>query len=318
MKEPIFNKIFFIIFFLLISIKNSTQSELIELNMIADANLNATASFASFDQQQYLYFLYDMNPFFNDNNFRTGAIFKLTSKHRFNSYDISYSFFSKKIDTINSTDLTWNEMYIFWRYTLDYISQRTIDNEYDHFIKINRTLLKQKNLNTLVLRIKVYNKKGDLTIENLLSLSEDIQKALYNKTKNYIYNKNLGDNLNKNNNINYHNNYNNHNYNNNNNYHKNNNNYHNDIYHNNNNYHKDYYNNNYNYNYGNKKYYDKAHYNYHFHRYKKGFHFHNVGFTYAGIIFGQIWTIVFILYCTVNRRKLNNNRLAVIVGNIQQ
>jgi hypothetical protein len=311
MKGPFFNKIFLLAFFLLISIKKTTQSENIELNMIADASLNATASFASFEHQNYLYFLYDMNPFFKDNNFRTSAVFKLTSKERFYRNDINYSFLSKKIDEIKSTDIIGNGAYIYWRYLYEnVIAQKTLDNEYDHYININRTQLKQNNFNTLVLRIKVSFKKGDLTIENLFSLPKDIKNSLYNKTNNNIFNQNLRDSLNKDNynNNNYHkNNYNNINHN-----------YQNDYYNNNNNY-KDYYNNNNynNYNYGKNKYYGKTHYHYHtYHR--KHFHLHNIGLSYAGIIFAQIWSIIFILYCIVNRRKVNNNRFAVIVGNVQQ
>jgi hypothetical protein len=277
--------------------------------MIADANLNATASFASFEKQFYLYFLYDINPFLKDNNFRTSAIFKLTSKQRFYTYDISYSFLNKKIDTINSTDLTGNRVFINWIYLTDVIANRTLAKEYDHYININinKLFLKQNNFNTLVIRFKVLNKKGDLTIENLLSLPEDIKKAINNKKNNYIYNKNLMDSLNKdNNNNNYHkNNYNNINQN-----------YQNGINYNNN---KDYFNNNLNYNDGKNKYYSNSYYHYHYHtHHNKHFHFHNIGLIYTGIIFAQIWTIIFILYCIVNRRKVNNNRFAVIVGNMQQ
>ena len=75
MKGPFFNKIFLLAFFLLISINKTTQSENIELNIIADASLNATASFASFEQNNYLYFLYDMNPFFKDNNISEQVLF---------------------------------------------------------------------------------------------------------------------------------------------------------------------------------------------------------------------------------------------------
>ena len=300
MKGPFFNKIFLLAFFLLISINKTTQSENIELNIIADASLNATASFASFEQNNYLYFLYDMNPFFKDNNFRTSAVFRLTSKERFYRNDINYSFLSKKIDEIKSTDIIGNGAYIYWRYLYEnVIAQKTLDNEYDHYININRTQLKQNNFNTLVLRIKVSFKKGDLTIENLFSLPKDIKNLLYNNTINNIFNQNLRDSLNKDN------------YNNNN-YHKNN---YNNINHN---YHNDYYYNN-NKNYGNNKYYGNSNYYYHFHtHHNKRYHFHNIGFTYAGIIFAQIWSIIFILYCIVNRRKVNNNRFAVIVGNIQQ
>jgi hypothetical protein len=310
MKGPFFNKIFLLVFFLVISINKTTQSENFELKMIADASLNATASFASFERQNYLYFLYDLNPFLKDNNFRTDTNFKLTSKNKFYSYDISYTFLHKKIGTINSTDIIGNRVYINWRYLADVIANRTLADEYDHYININnnnKLFLKQNNFNTLVLRIKVMNKKGDLTIENLLSLPEDIKKAINNKKNNYIYNKNLMDSLNKDNN--------------NNNYHKNNNNnnqnYHNGIYYNNNN--KDYFNNNNNYNYGNNKYYSNSYYHYHYHtHHNKHFHFHNIGLIYTGIIFAQIWTIIFILYCIVNRRKVNNNRFAVIVGNMHQ
>jgi len=300
MKGPFFNKIFLLAFFLLISINKTTQSENIELKMIADASLNATASFASFENQDYLYFLYDINPFLKDNYFRNSAVFKLTSKQRFYTYDISYSFLNKKIDSINSSDIIGNKVYIYWRYLTDVIANRTITYEYDHYININRLSLKQSNCNTLVIRVKVLNKKGDLTMENLLSLPEDIKEAINNKLNSNTYNKNLRDSLNKNN------------YNNN--YHKNN--YYNN-YNNNNNYHKDYYNNNFNYNYGNNKHYGNEHYHFHFHHNKR-YHFHNIGFSYAGVIFAQIWCIIFILYCIVNRRKVNNNRFAVIVGNIQQ
>lgn len=298
MKGPFFNRIFFFAFFLLISINKTTQSENIELNMIPDASLNASATFVSFDHN-YLYFLYDMKPFFADNNFRTSAIFKLTSKKRFYSYDLSYFPSSKKIDKINSKDLIGNQVNIYWRYLVDVITQRTVNDEYDHYLKIKRSSLQTNNVNTLIIRINVLNKRGDLTIENLLSLSEDVEKSLYNKTNNYIINKNLRDSLTKNN-------------------YNNNHNYHNDIYNNNNNYHKNYYYNNNKYNYGNYKNNGNIHYSYYLGTHHKRFYFHNIGFNFAGIIFAQIWFIVFILYCIVNRRKPNNNRIAVIVRNMPQ
>ena len=64
--------------------------------------------------------------------------------------------------------------------------------------------------------------------------------------------------------------------------------------------------------------YHPFNYYFNYHRYHKHHYIRfNAGFVCLGVILGQIWLIIFILYCIVNRKK-QNTRLAVIVGNIQQ
>lgn len=307
MKNPIKLNIYLFFLLLLILIKNSDHAE---IKMIPDAYMNATAAFVELDsleRSSFLYFSFDYD-YHNQMNKKQIdiAYFKITTELLLSKSDISYDFFMKKQEDITIKDLYNVGNPIFWR-KIDYYYKEKNGNEYDYYIKIQKYGIN----NSLIIRIPFLKNKGQITIENLYSIPDDILKKFTNKGKNNIslywsdqnnghkndrknllpvpphpynehYNNNPWNDWNADNNKN-----------------KNNNNV----------IITKYPNNNHLYN-------DDYYYNYH--RYHKHHHIRfNTGFLFLGVILGQIWLIVFVLYCIVNRKK-QNTRLAVIVGNIQQ
>jgi hypothetical protein len=306
MKNQIKINIYLFFLLLLISIKNSDQAE---IKMIPDAYMNATAAFVALDSLEkspFLYFSFDYGYHNQMNKEQIDiAYFKITAELLLFERDINYEFFMKKQEDITTKDL-YNSRNIgntiFWR-KIDYYYKETNGNEYDYYIKIKKYGIK----NTLIIRIPFLKNQGQIMIENIYSIPYDILNKFTNKGKINI----SLDWKNQNND------------------HKN------DRktlipphpyigHYNNNNWNDWNFNNNKNINNNNviiTKYPNNYHpYNYYFnyHRYHKHHYIRfNAGFVCLGVILGQIWLIIFILYCIVNRKK-QNTRLAVIVGNIQQ
>jgi hypothetical protein len=308
MKNQIKLNIYLFFLLLLISIKNSDQAE---IKMIPDAYMNATAAFVALDSLEkspFLYFSFDYGYHNQMNKEQIDiAYFKITTELLLLERDINYEFFMKKQEDITTKDL-YNSRNIgntiFWR-KIDYYYKETNGNEYDYYIKIKKYGIK----NTLIIRIPFLKNQGQIMIENIYSIPDDILNKFTNKGKINISldwkNQNNG--------------------------HKN------DRktllpipphpyigHYNNNNWNDWNFNNNKNINNNNviiTKYPNNYHpFNYYFnyHRYHKHHYIRfNAGFVCLGVILGQIWLIIFILYCIVNRKK-QNTRLAVIVGNIQQ
>ena len=253
--------IFPILFFLLISFKKVINSSNFEIAIIPDANLNATAAFASLGEskEEFLYFSFDFN-YHNQvsQKEKNVAFFKITTELNFSYQDINYILIDKNQEEINCTYFKSTNK-IFWK-PCQIIPTEKIYNEYNYFIQINK--YGEKNIkNTLILRIPILKRKGDITIENLYSLPEEIlEKA--NKYKNF----------------------------------------------------------------NNWPIRDKNDMNIHSveiippshirkHHYKYYYYEHNELFSIFGVILGVIWISILFLYCKVNRR--NKNKLAVVIGNIQ-
>lgn len=176
--------IFFVITIsLFISFKKTVQSSNFDIKIIPDANLNATAAFASLEDSndEFLYFSYDFN-YHNQVSERDKDVsfFKITTGLNFSLKDINYLLVDKRQEEINSTYFDSNNK-IFWK-PCYLISTEKIFNEYNYYIQINKL---GENKNTLILRIPILKKVGDITIENVYSntLPEEIlDKA--NKYKN--------------------------------------------------------------------------------------------------------------------------------------
>ena len=285
---------------ILISINIISPSE---IKIIPDANLNATSAFASLqdiEKPDFLYFTFDFNYHNNiPNKEKDEAYFKITTELFLTYRDFQFTFLEKKQEEVILEDLVPQEKYIFWKYAY-LISNEKDNNEYNYYLQINRRVDKNTK-NTLVLKIPVDKKEGQITVENLFSLPEEVlekkntfknvnnwpkyninenkddkyhHRTEYNEYKNNIYNKpekTL------------------HNYNGYNNY--------------DNNYHQK-----------NKIFYPPKNHRYHWYY---GYYriFYSL-FLYLGIILFNIWVAIFILYCIVNRRK--KPQLAIVVGNIQQ
>ena len=285
MKGLINNPLLFI--FLLFIYINCQSPQDIEFKMIPSAYLNATASYATFDKDKFfLYFTFDLDFHKNVSKEKDVACFKISTSSQINSKDIEYAFFDKKIEQVNVTDLDIKNI-ILWHY--GYIANKEKTNyDFNYYIKI-RLVGEDKSKSTLIIKINVLNKKGDLTLENIfvpldekkLKLNDikDVNKLFPDlKPMKKYYNKSYP--------------YRNHTI---------------------NNYYG--YNNQYNHLPNNYHY----HYNYHnYHRRKYRRVYRNIDFSILGILLFQVWILVFILYCIVNIRKPENNRNVVIIGNIQQ
>ena len=280
--------------FLLSSINKSEQNE---INVIPDAHLNATAAFVdlgSMKKDRYLYFSYDFDYHRKVNSnqglkMRNTAYFTITTDF---SLELNYIEYMKIFDLkkqelyIEREDIYWNKEYI--------LKKQKNGNDFIYHIEITAFTVK-----TIILRIPFLKNEGQITIENIDYIPQK------NSEKNEIENRqNYGKQFTYRSNQN--------------------NNYNNNIDKINelppplnpsNNMEQNQFNQYHNYNYPNNYHYND---NYHIHKiHHYHYTFYNPFFSLIGIVLLQMWIIIFILYCLVNRRK-KNERINVVVGIIQQ
>ena len=176
-----FNNILLFFFLLLTTINNTNQNE---VKIIPDASLNATATYISLDivdETDFLYFSFDFD-FHNQVNQKQKNIadFKISTELELSSSDIEFAIVNKKQEEINSTMLDIDNN-ILWRscYFLNKVNNGNISNYYTEITnKFNNY-----NINTLVLRIPFLENEGEIIIENLLSLPDEMK---FRKKKNEI------------------------------------------------------------------------------------------------------------------------------------
>ena len=236
--------------------------------------MNTTATYISLRDstiRKYVYFSYDFSQEKNNDI----AFFKITSDSALSHSNIQFLFTNKNLNEITYDDLERN--YNNWYFIRGYnFKKEKTEQGFDSYLKIGRFF---KDKKTLVLRLDVDGLKGEITIENLESLSED--NKLY---KNYNYKEKGQEN-----------------------------NYYNNQY---DNYHKHVINNERRY-YNNENDIHNRYYHYH-----KDWRAHSHDTIYEtsqlkviyGVIIAQVWTIILVLYCLVNRRK-KNVQYAVSINN---
>lgn len=258
-----------LIFFLLFLLINYINSESLTIKLIPDANLNATAAFAdleSFEKDNYLFFSFDFN-YHNQvpHKEKDIAYFKITSELFFTYSDFKFYFLDKKQEEVTYSDIDLQN-YNLWKHCY-LISREKENNEYDYYIQIQRYGEKDKK-NTVIIGIPIYKKKGQITVENLYSLPENVleKKNKFSNFNNWPKNHEYHSNLNNNNNYKY------------------------------------------DYNYRD--------YHYRYHRHYEYRLFGNSGLCFIGILLLQLWIVIFVIYCLVNRRK--KSQLAIVIGNIPQ
>ena len=276
-------KLILFTYFLFITIKRTVQSPSIVIKIIPDAYLNATAAFASFEDNQdsdYLYFSYDfiyhnkVNPKELDK-----VYFKLTTDYLFSNRDLRYIILDKKQEEVTSEDLDPKNN-ILWKQCFLLNTLKT-NNEYNYYINVHRISAEKNAKNTIIFRFPVVkNNKGQIEIENLYSFPEEIlEKKNLNQNFNSwpkINDKDMNMNMNR-----------------------------------------DYYKNpepiepnHINKNYNHHHYHQKRLFKYLLH------HRHCSYFSFIlGTIFTQIWMVLFVLYFIVNRRK--KSHLAIVINNVQ-
>ena len=283
------------LFILLISIYNVSP---FEIKIIPDANHNATAAFVLLEDLEklgFLYFSFDFN-YHNQvpQKIKDVAFFKITTELELFDLDFQYIFSEKNLEDINSANLLLDlrKNNNFWKYSLLF-SKEKVNNEYNYYIQINRFV--ETKAKTLILRIPVAKKEGQLTIENLMSFPKEVEKKV-NEIKNHHFRPKIEHNLGKNNM---------------------------DILEDDKRYHYNKYHDNY-YKYHsirpnhNGQYYTHIHFlkPHKHYRYGKNIRIIRIVLFTLGSILSQIWIVIFVLYCLVNRKK--KEQLAIVIGNMQQ
>ena len=277
--------IFYISLFCIIKSQNS-KAIIKEIN---PHYYNTTATFISLpnsDIKKYAYFSFDIT----DKNIKDTVYFKITTDSALYHSNINYYLFEKEIDKISGKDV--EGIYYYFIKGANFRKEKT-EQGYDSYLKFEH--LNRYNRKTLLIRIDVEKMKGDISIENLEKYPEDnslINNNNYNKNNYNNNNKNKYNNYNKNN-------YGHHNY---------------DRY---NNHHHEVINNEQRY-YNNQDNYNRY---YHYHK-EWRYHSHDRINEYSsfkilyGIVLLQVWFVIMILYCLVNRKKRNNQIVVGINNNI--
>lgn len=163
------------LFYTLISIIIITQTTSFEIIIIPDASHNATAAFASLDELKnidFLFFKFDLKYHNQVNqNKKDEVYFKITTELSLSGRDFRHIFLDKILEEVNSTDLDDNN-HIVWKYG-SLLSKEKTGNDYNYYIHIKKFGVKIKG-NTLIIRIPILKNEGQITIENLFSLPEEI------------------------------------------------------------------------------------------------------------------------------------------------
>ena len=145
------------------------------IKYIPDATFNATAAFADLDGTQkndFLFFSFDFDYHSEvKSNEKYLAFFKINTDFKLLA-SIKYTFINKEIDKINQTDIDIADKQRLWKMSLP-VNVKSIGNENEYYVKITK-FGPQNSKHTAILGIPVYKNKGQITIENVLILPEDI------------------------------------------------------------------------------------------------------------------------------------------------
>ena len=261
--------IYFSIFISSIKTEDTQQNEFYH---IVDGSLNGTAKFVSLSTisavKKDLYFTFDFDYHYNAlSSNKDIAYFKLTSPLEYYKTDerillskpIRFIFLEQKWTEIKQLDsLELNKK--FWAPTTLIFFQKDNYGNYEYFISVKRSF----NQKTLLLKVPTLGETtGDIVIENLITLPENLQKSLTN-----------------------------------------------------NHFNRDFYS-------GNRKYgrnhlhgNNYQHQNQHQHQHvrENGNYYLSGWGACLGVILGQIWIVVLILYCLVNRRRKTITGFSVVVN----
>ena len=285
MKEMPSINILLSILYLFISFNISKESPSSEIKIIPDAYQNATAAFVLLDDLEeetkdfYLYFKFDFDYHSQiTQNRKNKAFFKLTTEFELSPFQIQGIFLDKALEEVKLADIYNNG---HWK-QIPYTFREQIYNEYNYYFIIynkHHEYEEDNNRKTLIFRILINKKQGQLTLENLLTLPEIVLESLKNKKNNNLREQN------------YH--------------------------HWQQDPNKNYNNYNYNYDYYHNNYYDRKHEALHKYYYRNRYYFDIINCCiFLGFLLGNIWFVILVLYFLVNRKK--KTTLAVVVGNIRQ
>ena len=274
--KHLFSRLFllYIYFSVFISSIKTEDSQQNEFHHIIDGSLNGTAKYVSLTtiskNKQNLFFTFDFSYHYDTlTTNKDTTYFKLTTPIEFinknNPYltkTISFIFSKKKWSELKTVeDLKLKKIY--WIPARMIYYQKDNYSNFEYYIEVKRFFNEHK---TLILKVPISGQTtGDITVENLVTLPENIQ----NLAKNNYFNRHFyGNDINtRKNNL---------------------------------------YGNNYQY----------QHHHHSRYQYGKG----NQIFTFSGwaailgAVLGQIWIVILVLYCLVNRRKKNITGFSVVVN----
>ena len=176
MKVHISSKIFYIFLILLVSIS------CFDIKYIPDSTYNATAAFAFLDgtqENKYVYFSFDFD-YHNQmkKKQKNIAYFKINSDFNTSLVDIRYTIINKEWDKIDSKDIDEQR---FWKMAMLVFGENNVYGS-ENYVRINK-FRSHRSKNTAVLRITVPKKEGQITIENLYPLPEEILAKKQRKRK---------------------------------------------------------------------------------------------------------------------------------------
>lgn len=186
MKNPTYHLFLLYIYFsIFISSINTEDSQETEFYHIIDGSLNGTAKYVSLasisEDVKYLYFTFDFDYHYNSlSSNKDSVYFKLTTPLEFIKKNNPY--LTKSVSFIFS-EKNWNEIETlddlklkkkFWIPTYMIFYQKDNYGNYEYYIGVKKYFNDQK---TLVLRVPTLgNTKVDITVENLISLPENVKK----------------------------------------------------------------------------------------------------------------------------------------------
>ena len=268
-KRTICNLVIYYIFIFSYLIKaQSTKTSSIIIEEIYPSYYNTTSAFISLtnsNAKKYVYFTFD----FSNIKPKNIAYFKITTDSMLYYTNIQYIFTNKNMGEINYSYLEGRNQFWFFIKGHNFRKEKS-EQGFDSYLTIEKN--KNADGTILVIRIDIDKLKGDIIAENLESLP--IEDKSLTKNNKYQYNNNYDYNHNNRHDIN------------------------------------DAHNNaviNNEKRYSSKEIHDKY---YHYHK-EWRYHSHEriqevepIRITY-GIIMAQIWLIILVLYCIINRRKKN-------------
>lgn len=171
-----------LLLFILFSFTFEIETENIILRPVWSGYLNVTASFITqniYQSSKYIYFYFDFD--FNHRMYKAQsdiAYFHLTTKSQYFinsdlSKSVSQFFTDKDPQELKSSEIVnakWEKSTMVYKYKVNNYNDFTT-----YYYKITRPS-SDKSKQNLILRIPILNRKGAITIENLINLPPSIEK----------------------------------------------------------------------------------------------------------------------------------------------
>ena len=274
--SSIYNMLIFNILFLSFINIVISQQSPFVIKEIFPYYMNVTGAYLSLDNLNIKKYVYFSFDFSNEKD-RNYACFKISTDSVLYQSRIKYLFFEKEIDEISNNDINKNDVLWYYIKGQNYRKEKT-EQGFDSYIKIEKfSFIKGK---TLVMQIDVEKLNGDIIVENLESIPEisSLNKNIYKENYSQHHDKD-----------------------------------HNHIINNEQRYYNQDYNKDYNKDIHNR--YNHYHKEWRYHSHEINYETSPIRIVY-GTITAQIWLVLLVAYCLVNRRKTNIQYNVAINNNV--